>query len=278
MSIKHQIKSSTGPLPDVGGLIGQLGGLIAQAQALFNAGVGLPGLQSIGSQLSALSSSISSTPGAEGIGAQVQAFGTQMSTATMAQMSGILSALNSALSGLQNLLNPNNQFSDVLHSHILEKAQGIIHSAFQGQHTVQLGSDGISVSSSQKVTTTAPRIPHNGLTLVSDALQVTLGITAQGFGLLSDERLKSNIALLGPVLEKVLRLRVKTFDVKALNYETGEVMPTDPTPSIGLIAQELRKEFPGMVRDGQYMSIDHDKLLMVLLAAVIELAAEVRGK
>lgn len=279
MTITHQIRSSALPLPPGGDIVSQLSGLMAQAQSLVSSGVGLPGIQSIGSQIAALGPSIVSAGAAQGIdttsiAGTIAGLGSQMASGSAGQMSGLLSSLTGQLGSLTNML-PSGM-SQALHQHILDKAMGIVHSAFQGQHTVQLGSGGINLTSISKVAHAAPMLPHNGLTLVSDALQVTKGITGASFGMLSDERLKTNITDLGSVLEKVLALKVKTFDVKAFDFETNEVLPSDPTPSLGLIAQELQRLFPQLVRDGKFLSIEYDKLVMVLLAAFIEFASETR--
>src|ERR1700761_3254793 len=89
MTIAHHIT----PTPDLpmipgGGLLNQLSGLIGQAQALVSGGVGLPGLQSIGTQLAALSGSIVSAGGAAGI--DTTAFSETISTLGT-QLSGVTS-------------------------------------------------------------------------------------------------------------------------------------------------------------------------------------------
>lgn len=271
MTITHQIKSGTAAPPPGGDIASQLSGLIGQAQALLSSGVGLPGIQGIGSQIAGMASAITGAGGTADIASAITGLGSQMSSGSMSQMSGLLSSLTGQLSSLTSML-PGG-LSKILHTHVLDKDKGILHSAFEGKHTVKLGSGGIDVNSTSKVAHTAPMLPHNGTTLVSDALNVTKGITGASFGMLSDARLKTNIADLGSVLDKVLALKVKTFDVKAFDFETEEVLPSDPTPSLGLIAQELQKLFPNLVRDGKFLSIDYDKLVMVLLAAFIEFAS-----
>jgi hypothetical protein len=276
MTITHQIKSSPNPLPQTGDILSQLSGLIGQATALSNAGVGLPGLQNIGSQIAGLSGAITAAGGTTDLANSIASVGTQMASGTMSQMSGLVSSLSGQLTTLTGQLNPSGLLSSVLHSHVLDKLMGIVHSAFQGQHTVQLTSGGININSATQVAHTAPKLPHNGLTLVSDALQVSLGVTAQGFGMLSDRRLKSNIDDLAPVLAKVLALKVKTFDVKAINWDTGELLGDEAKPSLGLIAQDAQEVLPEVVRDGKYLSIEHDKVTFVLLAAFQEFASETR--
>ena len=275
MTITHQIKDSALPAPPGGDIISQLTGLLGQAQALVGAGVGLPGLQNIGSQIAGLSSAITQAGGTSDIASAITSLGSEMATSNMAGMSGILSSLTGQLGNLTNMLNLTGM-SQILHMHILDQVKGIVHSAFQGQHTVQLGTGGIDLTSAQKVAHTAPMLPHNGLTLVSDALQVTLGITGQSFGMISDERLKDNIRWLGSVLDRVMALNVKRFNVKPVNWETGEIHPGDAKPSLGLIAQELREVFPELVQHG-YLTIEEGKIGMVLLAAFQEFVRETRA-
>ena len=276
MTIKHQIKDSALPVPPGGDIVSQLTGLMAQAQALVGAGVGLPGLQNIGSQIAGLGSAITSAGGTSDIAQAITSLGSQMSSSNMAGMSGLLSSLTGQLGNLTNMLNLTGM-SQILHQHILDQVQGIIHSAFQGQHTVKLSSGGIDLTSSQKIAHTAPILPHNGLTTVSDALQVTGGITGQSFGLLSDARLKTNIADLTSVLERVMQLKLKTFDVKTVDWETGEVHASEAKPSLGLIAQELQEVFPELVNDGgEYLTIEEGKVGLVLLAAFQEFVIETR--
>jgi hypothetical protein len=47
-------------------------------------------------------------------------------------------------------------------------------------------------------------------------------------------------------------------------------------PSLGLIAQDVQEVFPDVVRDGTYLSIEHDKFTFLVLAAFQEFASETR--
>jgi hypothetical protein len=287
MTITHQIVSNPAlPIPPGMNMLNQLSGLIGQANGLLSAGVSLPGIQGIGSQIAAMGSMITAAGGAAGsatdtsqISGVVASLGSQLSSvASMAGVSSIMSSLTTQLNSLTGLLNPaGGALAQVLHSHLLDAGSGITHSAFSGQHTVNLSSAGINLLSAISVAHTAPKLPHNGLTIVSDALQVAKSITGQSFGMLSDERLKTNIASLGPVLDKVMRLKIKTFDVKTLDWESGEIQPVDPRPSLGLIAQEMREVLPELVHDdGKYLQIEESKVALVLLAAFQEFVIETR--
>lgn len=288
MPITHQIVnqdpngSSAPPLPG-GDVLSQLSGLIGQAQGLVGGsggigggtGVGLPGLQSIGSTIAGLTSSITAAGGTTAIAGAITSLGTQMSTGLMSGMSGLLSGLTSQLSSLTSLLNPAGLLSQALHIHLLDKAQGILHSAFQGQHTVKLGSGGIDITSAIKVAHTAPMLPHNGLTLISDALQVTKGIFGQSFSMLSDRRLKRKIKDHPRVLDKVMALKLKTFDMQSMDWEKEEALP-GYRPSFGLIAQEVQEVFPEVVKDGKFLTIEESKIGLLLLAAFQEFVTETR--
>ena len=287
MTITHQIVNSSA-LPVPPGVLGQLSGLIGQATALMNAGVGLPGLQAIGSQIASMGSAITAAGGPSGsatdtssIAGVVTSLGSLMASATsISGMSGTLTSLTGQLSNLTNMLDPAGGMANILHSHTLDAAAGIVHSAFQGQHTVSLGSGGVNLTSSTTVAHTAPTLPHNGLGIFSDALQATGAITGSSFGMLSDRRLKTKIKNHPRVLEKVLKLRLKTFEIKFFNWETGEILAgVKPRLSLGFIAQQFRKIFPQLVRkSGKYLVIEEEKVGPILVAALQEFVIETRAE
>jgi Chaperone of endosialidase len=280
MTITHQIVSNPAlPIAPGGDVVSQLSGMLGQANALANAGVGLPGLQAIGSQIAGMGSSIIGAGGTSGISSAITSLGSQMASATsIGAMSGLLTSLTTQLSGLSSLLNPSGLQANILHSHILDSAGGITHSAFQGQHTVNLGGGGINLTSATKVAHTAPTLPHNGLTMVSDALQVTKQITGSAFGMLSDRRLKTNINDHPSVLEQVMALKLKTFDVKTVDWESEEEHGSDARASLGLIAQEVQEIFPLVVHGDKFLSIEESKIGLLLLAAFQEFVLEVRAE
>jgi endosialidase-like protein len=249
----------------------------------MNSGVGLPGIQSLGTQIASMGGAITTAGGTAGIdttavSSAISSLGTQLSSITsISGASSLLAGLTGQLSSLTGLLNPAGGLATILHSHALDAAQGITHSAFSGQHTVNLGSAGIAIQSALKVAHTAPQLPHNGLTMVSDALNVTKGITGQSFSMLSDRRLKTRIRKHPPVLGRLLKLKVKTFFVKMFDFEFGKVMKGKPKASRGLIAQEFQEHFPELVNtEGKFLSIDIDGLTMMILSGLIEHVSESR--
>ncbi len=85
----------------------------------------------------------------------------------------------------------------------------------------------------------------------------------------SDSRLKNNISTLEGSLDKISRLRGVRFDSK----EVGHVNKGDGK-HIGVIAQELEKEYPELVvgdKKTGYKAVAYDKLTAVLIEAVKEL-------
>ncbi len=89
----------------------------------------------------------------------------------------------------------------------------------------------------------------------------------------SDVRWKENIAPLEDSLDRVGRLQGVLFDWKK-NNESGIPFPEER--QIGVIAQDLEKEFPELVNtngDG-YKAVAYDKLSAVLIEAIKELKAK----
>ncbi len=86
-------------------------------------------------------------------------------------------------------------------------------------------------------------------------------------------RWKENIAPLEDSLDRVGRLQGVLFDWKK-NNESGIPFPEER--QIGVIAQDLEKEFPELVNtngDG-YKAVAYDKLSAVLIEAIKELKAK----
>lgn len=277
--ITHQIVQGQGQPPGGGGLgdIGSmLGGLSGQLSALSGAGVGLPGIQNIGKQLSGLTSAITGAGGSADSASLISGIGSQLSSITsMGGVAGLASQLSGALSSLMGMIGG---MSQSLHMTVLDQAKGIVASAFQGQHKTTWDQSGVTHSSSTAVTSTAPQLPHNGLGLFSDALQVTKGVFGQSFNLLSDRRLKTKVRTHRPVLADVLKLRLKTFRVKSLNWQTGEVVDGD-RQSLGFIAQQLQKTFPELVhRSGKYLVVEEEKIGPILVGALQEFVADTRAE
>lgn len=273
----HQIINGNNPPPSGGDVSSQLSGMVAQAQALVTAAVGLPGIQDIGSQISGMGSTIIAAGGTSGIASAITSLGTSMSTAAMSGMSSIISSLTSQVSALTTMLNPTGALSQVLHTHVLDAIKGITHSVFQGQHSVTLGTSGIKVTSTSSVATTSPSIPHNGQVFNSDNTHTTGSDFAAAFPVVSDISLKTNINDHPSVLDDVMSLRLKTFDVKAVDWETGEVHSNRSRASLGIPAQDVQKVFPLMVHDsGKFLAVEESKYGLLAIAALQEFVSETR--
>lgn len=283
MTITHQIvNQSDTPIAPGGDIVSQLSGLLGQASALIGAGVGLPGIQGIGSQIAGMGSAITSAGTNSGsdssiLSNNITTLGSAMASGSMGSQAGILSSLTSQFSKLNTLLNPSGNQAQILHKHILDQINGILHSAFQGKHSVSLDNSGISVTSSAKVSTTAPTIPHNGAMVGSDTLAITGAVTGSSFTVVSDAEVKNKIDDHPSVLDKIMQLKLKTFDInKSIDWENNEANDCEPRQSIGLIAQEVKEIFPLIVHGNKFLSIEESKIGLLLLAAFQEFVIEVR--
>ena len=86
----------------------------------------------------------------------------------------------------------------------------------------------------------------------------------------SDARLKSNIISLGNTLAKLLMIDGKTYTMLA----------NESTPKIGLLAQEIQKVFPELVKttndSDQIMSVNYQGLIPVLINAIKEQQKQIK--
>ncbi|MBR0693687.1 tail fiber domain-containing protein [Bradyrhizobium lablabi] len=279
MTHKIRIVPSQPETPDNPGLdsLNQLSGMIQQAAGLSGAGVGLPGLNSLGSSISSLASSF--TGGAGGTFASaIATAGTSMMSASAGAMAGLVSSMQSALSSLTGALGAG-LFAQAIHTHVLDAKDGILASAFQGQHKTTWDNNGVTHTSSQAVTTTAPQLPHNGNLLASDNLILTKVMTALSYVTTSDARLKSDIKDLPPVLDKAMKIKVKTFRKRFVRTnERGEhSIHEDGVRSMGVIAQEYQKHFPELVhRTTDFLGVEESKIGIIALVALQEFVEEQR--
>jgi len=86
----------------------------------------------------------------------------------------------------------------------------------------------------------------------------------------SDIRLKTHIETLSDVLEKIDKLRGVRYEfIDQKKYATG--------PQIGVIAQELQKVFPELVKKGTngYLAVNYSQLTGVLIQAIKEQQQEI---
>ena len=287
MTITHRISPGDNP-PALGApadLASQLQGMIGQAAGLSGAGVGLPALNSLGSSISALAGTLSGAISGAGatIATTLAGLGTSMAGASMAGMASLVTSMQGQLTSLMAAINPGGLISQVLHTHTLDAAKGIVHSAFQGQHVTTLGSGGIQHVSSALVKLAAPNIPLNGAVAGSDTLAMVKGVTGASFGVTSDERLKSNIQPYAVTIEAGMQLQVMTFDKRYVSYDDfgKPSIHDDFAPTFGLIAQHTRRVLPELVRGDEatgFLEVDEGKIGIVTLAMLQQFIVETRSE
>lgn len=283
-TINHNVTQSISQLSTAAqNIASQMQGIVAQAQALVSAGVGLPGLNAIGSQLQSLAGSV--TGAGSSVAASISGIAASMSSGSMAGMSSLLSSVSPLVSQLQGLMNPAN-LPQALHQHVIGLANGIVSSAFNGQHTTTWASNGIAHVSAAIVQATAPHLPMNGMILGSDTMQLVKGLTTSGVTTTSDARLKSNIADLPPTLARLMTVKLKTFHKKyvAASVEDGAVSHSiheDGEDTFGFIAQELRPTFPELVSGDEatgFLRVDEGKAGLIAIKALQEFVIEQRAE
>lgn len=94
-------------------------------------------------------------------------------------------------------------------------------------------------------------------------------VRANGYWYTSDARFKTQIQPLGSVLDKLKSIRAVRFDWKDAPSLPGD---SSSPKNIGVLAQEVEKEFPELVSNiGEYKAVDYGKLNTVLVQAVKEL-------
>jgi hypothetical protein len=171
------------------------------------------------------------------------------------------------------------QPSNPKHYTKLETQNGARTSVFNEQHYTTWDQNGVTHSSQNSVISQAPQITQIGNTSVTQNLSVGQIVTAANYTTTSDVRLKTDIAPLPSVLDKLMRLEVKTFCKQSDPTVSGGMPYT--APGIGLIAQEVREVFPEMVYGEVskcYLSINESAIGMSLLAAFQEFVRETRAE
>jgi len=130
----------------------------------------------------------------------------------------------------------------------------------------------------------------SGVTYTASTLAVTGAITATGdiTAFASDARLKTNIATIPQALDKVKSISGVTYN---WNEIAAEFNVGDSHEHAGVLAQEIQGVLPQVVRqapfdtapDGSsksgenYLTVQYDKIIPLLIEAIKELAAEVEA-
>jgi hypothetical protein len=89
-------------------------------------------------------------------------------------------------------------------------------------------------------------------------------ITSTDFNSASDINLKKNIKPFENALDKVIQINGVTFEWKKTNSQ-----------SAGIIAQDVEKVFPELVRDGNFKTVNYNGLIGVLVESIKELKQEI---
>lgn len=97
-----------------------------------------------------------------------------------------------------------------------------------------------------------------GKSTPSTKLDVNGAITCTDLNSTSDLNLKTNIIPVEESIKKLIQLKGVKFNWKETN-----------SPSIGVIAQELEKIFPELVRNtGEYKTVNYNGLIGVMIEAI----------
>lgn len=258
--------------------------MIGQAAGLSGPGVGLPGLNSLGTSISSLATSISSaTTGAAATAAtSIAASGTSMASASMGSMAALVTSMQTQLTALSTALGIGS-LSQTIHSLVKDATKGVIMSAFQGQHKTTWDNNGVTHSSPANVTLTAPNLPFNGAGLFSNTVVATQGMTATAFTVSSDERLKSGIRDIDPMLDRLMTTEVKRFHKKGVAYDkdANQSIHEDGVESFGFIAQKLKKTFPELVHGDEakeFLSVNEGGVAIVTWVSLQEFVREMRAE
>jgi hypothetical protein len=141
---------------------------------------------------------------------------------------------------------------------LYEEKAGVLHGGFMQYK----GNDGdkLQLGTMNSGTDTV----HLSFNDISSAATFSSSITAAGdITAFSDERLKSDIKTITKALDKVNALRGVTFE-------------KDGVRGLGVIAQEVEKVIPEVVKDNEeYKSVAYGNIVGVLIEAIKELKAEV---
>lgn len=181
-------------------------------------------------------------------------------------ISGITNANLSGSAGITNSNLANSTISGVsLGSNLfsLSFGSGIVASgSYNGSTAITIS----AVSSGGTWTNTANELVRRDINGDFTAGSITCSYLTASFDINSnsDESLKTNIKQLDNSLQKVNELRGVTFEWK----ETGK-------SSIGVIAQDVERVLPELVKQGDVKSVNYNGLIAVLIEAIKDLSNEV---
>lgn len=270
--------SGTTPPTTSASAVSSLSGLIGQVAAMSGAGLGTPGVNALGTQINTMAGQITGT--GSSFASTIAGLGTTMSTAIQSAIPALVTSMQSALTSLMSALGSATQ---IIHSHTIDANLGHILSAFNGQHSTTINSNGVTHSSTANVTLTAPNLPFNGAGLFSNTVVATQGMTATAFTVSSDERLKSDIRDIDPMLDRLMTTEVKRFHKKGIAYDkdANQSIHEDGVESFGFIAQKLKQTFPELVHGDEakeFLSVNEGGVAIVTWVSLQEFVREMRAE
>ena len=148
--------------------------------------------------------------------------------------------------------------ADDSHNHVISNVDGLQTALDAKQANLSAGT-GVSISSN---TVSIGQSVATNASVTFATVSATGDIVAYAS---SDERLKDNIEVISNPIEKVQQLKGVTWD---WNDNADELQKS--LPNVGVIAQDVEKVLPQLVkdRDNGFKGVDYDKLVGLLIEAV----------
>ena len=139
-----------------------------------------------------------------------------------------------------------------------------VGSTYNGSATRIIGVAGTTINTANTLVARDDSGDFTAGTISCANLNATFDVTATDINSTSDSNLKTNVNTIENALDTVNSLRGVSFDWK----ETGK-------SSYGVIAQELEKVLPELVKNGENKSVNYNGIIGVLIEAIKELSSEV---
>ncbi|WP_374074442.1 tail fiber domain-containing protein [Bdellovibrio bacteriovorus] len=156
---------------------------------------------------------------------------------------------------------------------------GIVHRDSANANVFWTRDDGASYFSERIGVGTSPDTNYairatGNVYIAGSGVNCTIGNGTGGTACSSDRRLKENIIEIPDSLERILRIRGVEFDWNKVSGREGQ-------HAVGVIAQEVEKEFPTLVHKeptSGFLTVDYAGLVTPLIQAVKELYENINGQ